>query len=252
MKYSATLGFLLLLLFVQGCFTVDEGDPSNISGLRILSIASTPPETNGEDDLELSALVVDPHGNGRTIEYSWYLCTALLLAEVEGSPFEQSSCADLTFLEFLGTGETYEATALTEEGVPEGEEIQIPIVLWVQAGADLHRSLKRVTVTSSPENGNNPVITGLDINGEDPGPSSAAQVSRSSSVSLRAMISDAGDENALSSQFFVVGGGINNHYDGATAGTWQTPSQASDVIMYVVARDGRGGNAWLQRNVSIE
>ena len=107
----------------------------------------------------------------------------------------------------------------------------------------LHGAVHTVAATGSSGSGANPQITGVTLDGVDPGTGGTASVVWGSTVTLGTQVSG----NAGIIAWFSTAGSFP---DGNQNGVWElSGARPADAFLYLVVRDGSRGSAWAVRHV---
>ena len=119
---------------------------------------------------------------------------------------------------------------------------------------------KGLTVSDSATPNQNPGVASLTVDGDD-----AATVSRGSSASLKATLTDGSAESYLDEDgetqteeptvsYYVAAGSLMQSSAAADEPevSWTAPESAGTVNVWVVVRDGRGGMSWASATVMVE
>jgi len=241
--------------------TEDLPKPELIADLRILSVRAEPPEGTAGTTVALDALIATPDP-GASVARAWLACIAVGGSQIGPeacalAALPTVACADAPEATacLLGSGETasYRLPSAALAGRAAGESGQVFILLVAADGtADCAGALlaatvpagcrvaaKRVAVTAaaSATPNTNPTVSDLTIAG------SAVSVV----VPASAADATADGPEALFLSWFITAGAIDSFRTDATGAglmnAW-TPADAAGRI-YVVVRDGRGGEAWV-------
>ncbi|MBM7114330.1 hypothetical protein [Archangium primigenium] len=296
---SACLGLLLCAACVGS-----EDRPSNVKDLRVLAVRLEPPEVFADTcstdpaallpalsrPLRFTALIPDPAGEGRDLDYVLTTCATTTSALCEGEQVELARGVtrggELTVELSPGPGlarfqdGSFVAQRVLEEDAYRGlGGIWLPLQLEVSGGSERVYARKLMVyncplvpgmvVNVQPELGSlvlegAPWFEGVPRELSGPGPFrvdpedfSARQEDyvvpsfELKPVQLR--------ESWELAWFSTLGGFSPNQTGGADLGggegrhqvEWSPPSGVSgpqDVLFWVVARDGRGGQTWVTRS----
>ncbi|HUU01963.1 MAG TPA: hypothetical protein VM425_11005 [Myxococcota bacterium] len=169
----------LVVLALAGCSSPFPPQ-TLVERLRILAIRAEPPEAGPLDVVTLDALVVDPAGDGRSLECNWAVCLVDLgwaAGDIDcpggnSYPLEgdcQGAAFNLPELVAWLEEQGYDINDLPQDLPPELMEDSLPLFvgLEVRAGDESTRGIKRVRVNLSGDQPNtNPALTGLEADGE--------------------------------------------------------------------------------------
>jgi hypothetical protein len=287
---------LVFILFLLLAFTVVDcgGQWAHITlveRLRILGIQAEPPEVDIFGEVELSALIGDPQGEGRELACTWAVCLFEL-----GSVAADISCPGPD--SFYLSGDCDSATLrmvdlaawLAEQGYPideidpenpptDMEELPLIVGLLVQAGEDRTNGFKRIgvrLVDKEEEFNQNPQLLGVTIGGThwEPGDApievAAGQeilvVPEADESTRQIYQREEDDEERLEDflfSWFTTSGEflfrrtlleIDSHGQRLDTNTWKLPP---DVLVpqntfWLVVRDGRYGTDWIEVPVNIQ
>jgi hypothetical protein len=235
-------------------------DPSVVRRLAVLAVAAEPPEAAPGASVALSSLIADPKGGGRAIGGAWSVCLPLLLAPTS-QVISEASCTVPANQLALGTGTSLTIAIPPDllDGLPPAQQasgVDFPIAFEATAGGERSWAVKRVRVSTSASPNANPSVTGIAIDGADPG-ASPASATWGATLEVAGTIS-AGDTGDVFERFtwFVTAGGFgqeNQSYSGDPA-QWRTDGRRASpgtATLYGVAGDGRGGVAWAVRTVQF-
>lgn len=255
---------------------------SLVERLRVLGVRAEPPEVGLDGEVELSALVADPRGAGRPLVFEWAVCLSELSYQAA-----DIDCPGADGYALPGSGDTARLSvpALVEfaaANLPAGsfgdpsvwEDLKwFPLIvgLRARAGGETVRAIKRVRLrlaTEEPPNAN-PRLMSLLLDEVEAVP--PVRVPAGTVVSLQARIDPASRERYRRQgeteeriedvvfAWFATGGEFEGDYsvlsgDG-TSGfdriDWTAPQDPGEVRMWVVARDGRYGEDWLERTIEV-
>lgn len=184
-----------------GCGQLDTAD--QVHDLRLLGMSVDHPEVilmpgpSSPNQLQLSALIADPKGGGRSIHYVFSTCAQLdpntsqctsqqpdeaLVAEGDASPTD--GVTTIVSAPFVPAQALLnDARALDPYHGFGG--LQLPVQLEISAGNEDVIGIKRVVFTTPttfppPAPNTNPALLGVDIDGESWGPSLVISVSNGS------------------------------------------------------------------------
>jgi len=180
---TARRASVLVALIAFGC---EPGFSSSsiVSGLRVLALGFDKPEIRPGDTAMVQALIVDPAGGGRPLTTLWFACGP---APLNGSSCDNgSNLLDLSgFLQLPGTRAipappSYAAPANSLDGLSPADQQRGgrdgQLVLAVGPGSvdqtlrgegDRVVAVARIKVSLSPSPNQNPVATGLSVDGAD-------------------------------------------------------------------------------------
>ena len=269
MKRCATL----LLLLATACPSLEE--QTHVSKLRVLGVRADPPELLLQADAglpatTLTALAVTPDGGAQSVKFA--LCT-----QITGTPDPSLDCpgdagidlpADGPLAARLDLGDprilAFAAAAQLDAGVFDAGGIEatldqgVPLLIGFTATSDAQSSSGFQTITvRTPSRGPadvNPEIVSLDVG--DGGDVLAGETVR---LQPQTAPKDDPSKRYLFS-FFATAGSIDSLHSvdvtstGQTVDTWvqwTAPGAAQGVRLWVVLRDGRGGTAWLEKQVQV-
>jgi hypothetical protein len=259
-----------------------------VERLRILGIRAEPPETDILGEVELSALVADPHGAGRELHCTWAVCLFEL-----GSVATDLSCPGPGSYTLSGDCSaaalrmTDLAAWLAEQGFPVDqfdpdnppmEELPLIVGLQVQTGAETTRGFKRIGVrlaATGEEPDRNPGLLGVIVGGKrweagaDPPEIVAGQkilvVPEADESTRQIYLREEDDverlEDFLFSWFCTSGEflhrrtllEVDSHGTRLDINTWKLPQAVPrpENTLWLVVRDGRYGIDWLEVPVTI-
>lgn len=226
-----------------------------IDELRILAVQADPAEPPPGEAAFVSALVVDPLGEGRVLSYVWSVCVPDPVVGLE-------SCEDPARLRVVSMNDAFPLVIdadfldpLPPEEQEEGRDLFIVLAVSAEGpGTDRATAFKRIRVSTGPARNRNPQIDEFSVNGN---PDFETPVFTGAEVELKVRPSadsrelyDPGDgeimeemryswwttsgelEKSVSFGGPVAGGGTNK---------WKAVSPAT---LWVVLRDPRGGVTW--------
>jgi hypothetical protein len=260
----------LALLALWACSPDIPAAQELIEDLRILGIRSQPPEVRPGQQIELSALIANP--KDAAVQLRWYACRNQGDANL--------GCADKSNGIYLGEqGEAnYKVPAnFFPKDAPLLDQVvgkYLPITLVARTADREVIAVKRVVVSRFPSN-DNPQIADLSIStvGDKPSQSQtwkaiathtyrmSPQITAESQQTYlvldpKGQLSSAKENLVLS--WYITGGSLINgrlSYLSQPDKQWVAPAdaqKASQVSLFLVLRDGRGGIHWLTRKISIE
>jgi hypothetical protein len=297
---SALMGLMLLSSCVGS-----EDTPSNVKDLRVLGMRLDPPEAFASacaspvpippstlaTPLRFTALLADPAGGGRELEYVLSACavTENALCEEAGVELARGVTHAGQLVVDLSPGP---GVARLEDGTPLVQRVleedaykglggvRLPMLLEVRGGDELTYARKLMvyncpfvpgmTANTQPE------LVGLLLESEPWGEGLARDLSGKGPFLVEAEDFSARQEAYVVpsfqlqpvqlreswelSYYATLGSFSPNSTGGADLGggeerhrvEWRPPSSATepqDVLFWVVARDGRGGETWLVRSV---
>lgn len=269
---AAALGLLLLC---AGCPSGLE-EQQTISKLRVLGVRAEPPELILDADAgtipatTLTALAVNPRGEPIAVRFAF--CT-----DLSGVPSATLACPGASGIDLPDAGPLAARLELSDPrivafaqaaqldggafdagGLVKTLDEGVPLLYGFTATAGTQESGGFGTITlRTPARGPanvNPELLDLEIG--DGGTVAAGEVVRLQPVA--APKDDAAEKYGYS--FFATAGEISSLRStdttatGGTARTWvdwTAPATAQEVRLWVVLRDGRGGTAWLTRDVQV-
>ena len=283
--------FSLLLTLVMTSCGGQFAHITLVERLRLLGIKAEPPEIDVFGEVQLSALVADPAGEGRPVECTWAVCLFELshLATDLNCPgpgsFYLSGDCDSATLRM-----TELAAWLAEQGIPvddidpqnpptDMEELPLIVGLEVRAGEEQTSGFKRIgvrLVEKEEEFNLNPQLLGITIGGTrwepggDPVPVTAGQkilvvpeADESTRQNYRRVDDDEDRLEDFMFSWFTTSGEflfrrtlleIDSHGQRLDTNTWKLPP---DVLvpehkLWLVVRDGRYGTDWLEVPLLIQ
>lgn len=285
---------LIFILFLFLAFAaVDCGGQwahiTMVERLRILGIQAEPPEIDVFGEVELSALIGDPQGEGRELECSWAVCLFELGAVATDIPcpgpgsFYLSGDCDSATLRM-----TELAAWLAEQGFPVDEidpdnppmeELPLIVGLEVQADDERTKGFKRIgvrLVAKEEEFNLNPLLLGVTIGGTRWAPGDApVDVAADQKILVVPEADESTRQTYLREEdelerledfqfsWFTTSGEflhrrtlleIDSHGQRLDTNTWKLPP---DVLVpqntfWLVVRDGRYGTDWIEVPVEIQ
>jgi hypothetical protein len=281
MAWGWWLGCLLWLCCQPGC---DRPFPPRtlVERLRILGIKADPPETDPAGTVQLSALVTDPKGEGREIQYHFaacavnvdYLASDILCPGVDGldlpSDGPNATLSLPTLIAWLlDRGVPLEAAT----GQTQTDTLPLLVGLSVQAQEETTRAVKRITVRlrGDAERNRNPTLLGLSLDGQQMTELSSP-VPVGSRVKLRPLL--AADSRQIYRRPDEDFDRVEDHLFSwfSTAGEFADPRTILDVDpqgrpleedeftvpdgpgliqLWLVVRDGRFGEDWLTQLIDV-
>jgi len=274
---------LLWMAALSGCES-PFSPPTLVEKLRILGIQAEPPTLPwqalaSDQTVSLRALVADPLGEGRTLRYSWALCF-LSLDRLAGGiscpgpgdfPLPDEGPTAQIHLGELQAWMNDNGASLDLSSLMPGSSFPVFVGLEVEGDEERVRALKRIEVgtTAGEEANANPRLLGIEINGQAMTEATGVlpearkvelspvvdQASRQ--VYLREGETEARDEDFLFSWFATAGEFADRRtiLEADPKGVrldqnqWTLPEKGVEgpVTLWVVLRDGRLGEDWLQR-----
>jgi hypothetical protein len=261
-----------------------------VERLRILGIRADPPEIGVFGEVELSALIADPGGEGRPLSCTWAVCLFEL-----GSVATDLSCPGPDSFYLPGDCDsailrmTELAAWLAEQGYPiddidpqdpptDMEELPLIVGLLVRAGDDQTNGFKRIglrLVDKDEEFNLNPLLVGVTIGGIHWSPGDApvevvadqkVLVVPEADESTRQIYQREDDEEERLEDFmfswFTTSGEflfrrtlleIDSHGQRLDTNTWKLPPDVlvPENTLWLVVRDGRYGTDWIEVPVNI-
>jgi hypothetical protein len=236
---------------------------SRVHSLAVLAIVAEPPEIAPGEATRLSALAVDP--DGRPVALEWAACA---LPPPAGEPVDRRCVAgeEGEFLTPLGAGAAADFTLPPVDagalGLPDATAgVYYPIRLTARAGEDRVVAIYRLRVASAAGRNHNPTLDGLFAEGKPL--EEGALVRGGAPIALSPRV--AGSETYLGydleagslaakreqlrlSWFSTDGDFAEDHTGGDLPDNAWTPACAREAIdLWLVARDERGGAAWIRR-----
>jgi hypothetical protein len=279
--------FAFLALAVAGC----GGQFAHITlveRLRILGIRAEPPEIDIFGEVELSALIADPGGEGRPLECTWAVCLFELSHLATDLPcpgpgsFYLSGDCDSATLRMTDL-----AAWLAEQGFPVDqfdpenppmEELPLIVGLLVQAGEEQTKGFKRIGVRlidKEEEFNQNPGLLAVSVGGQrwepgaDPPEIVAGQkilvVPEADESTRQTYLREEDDLERLEDfqfSWFTTSGEflhrrtlleVDSHGQRLDTNTWKLPPDVllPEHTLWLVVRDGRYGTDWLEMPVLI-
>jgi hypothetical protein len=274
---------LTLLLVCTVCACESPFPPSTlVERLRILGVRAQPPEADPFGEVQLSALVADPQGEGRPLHTRWAVCLVELgpvSADIEcpggeSYPIEaEGLTATLSMPDLVAW--------LAEKGfdlddLPENlpvDDLPLYVGFEVVAGSERTRAIKRISVSMSlnETSNTNPVLVGLEADGQVVsdqvmGLTAGAEVDLVplSDEGTRQTYRRKGEEqdrveDFLFSWFSTAGefGDRRTILDVDSDGNpldeneWTLPEETGPATLWLVVRDGRFGIDWLEFQFDI-
>jgi len=265
----------LLLAMALLCTACPAGleAQSHVSKLRVLGVRADPPELILQADAglpatTLTALAVTPDGEAESVQFA--LCTLLTSAPDPsldcpgdagidlpdaGDLAARLDLSDPRILEFAAAARL-DAGVFDAGGIAEALDQGVPLLLGFSAaqGQDRLNGFETITLRSlarGPANVN-PEMVDLLI----------PEASAGQTVRLQPVTGPKDDPSKhYLFSFFATAGSISSLHStdttasGGAAPTWvdwTAPAAAQSVRIWVVLRDGRGGTAWLERDVQVK
>ncbi|HOX47065.1 MAG TPA: hypothetical protein PK668_25955 [Myxococcota bacterium] len=209
MRTALRIGAVLLACALAGGCDSPFPDETLVERLRLLAVAAEPPEAGVTDTLAFRALVADPRGAGRPLEYTWAVCFLAIgyaAADVAcpgpgNFPLEaEGDGARLAVPELVAW--LMEQDLPVDPGDPGGGEWPEVVTLLVglevsgppladQDGPERVRALKRfhLRLSGQASPNHNPALAGLSLDGlpwdEAPGPNGVPELQAGSEHLLR-------------------------------------------------------------------
>jgi hypothetical protein len=253
-----------------------------VERLRILGIRAEPPEADPFSEVTLTALTVDPAGEGRPLTCTWAVCLVDLgpaAADIEcpggDNYFFGSDCATAT-LRMPELVAWLAERGLDIQDLPDDLPIQdLPLFVGfeIDAGADRTRGIKRITVGLTPaEDPNvNPVLSDLEVDGMAVGdrvlslPADAeVKVRPVSDETTRQTFRREGEDQDQVEDFlfswFSTGGefadrrtilDVDSRGNPLDVNRFRLPAEPGPVSVWVVVRDGRYGIDWKEHRFEV-
>jgi hypothetical protein len=262
-----------------------------VERLRILGIQAEPPEIDIFGEVQLSALIADPQGEGRELTCTWAVClfelgnvAADISCPAPGSFFLPGDCGSATLRM------TELAAWLAEQGYPiddidpqnpptDMEELPLIVGLLVQAGDEKTNGFKRIgvrLVEKEEEFNLNPQLLSVTIGGTRWEPGDApVEVTADQEIlvvpeadeTTRQIYQRQDDEEQRLEDFlfswFTTSGEflfrrtlleIDSHGQRLDTNHWKLPPDVlvPENTLWLVVRDGRYGTEWLEVPVNIQ
>jgi hypothetical protein len=260
--------FILLIALMTGCSNGSLPKYALISQLRVLGLKATAPEIAPGDTIpSVSALVLDPDGNGRTVSYDWVGCL-----EMATSDSTRFTCEGATDRVSLGTGTTSSAGVVTVPATILStvstsrafNGINYIVAVTVTASSESIKAFKRIVISSNPTKNTNPTLTSIQrnnvslSNGDPVGAETdlVANITNGSYENYNYM--NAGSqvqpstEDLLITWFYTEGTmDVARTFSRNNRNHWNPPGakQRSNVTLAIVIHDGRGGSDWKTVNL---
>jgi len=260
---------LCACVMLAGC--AEQLTPQSlVSDLRVLAIRAEPAEAAPGETVRLEALVVDPFGQGRSIERVWASCP-----DPPGdSPVR---CVERGSPDLLGSDERVEVTMPAD--LPDGRSLGV--LLYVCAGGTVGLTEDGPTCTGEGASGllavrrvksaatspnRNPTIAALALDGAalegDDIPEVAACADDCASHALTVSTAedaaepvdgDGGRTEELVTSWLATSGAMERPFGfgSAPAVEWTPPDGTGLVFFWVVLRDDRGGVDWIERQALV-
>lgn len=255
---------------------------SLVERLRALGVRAEPPETGLDGAVELSALIADPQGAGRSLSFEWAVCLSELsyqAADIDcpgadgyalAADGERARLSVPDLLAFLSAYPPDGFEDWTGAG-PSLEYFPLLVGLRAGAGGETVRAIKRVRLrfaSEAPPN-TNPRLMGLWLNEAEL--KAPARVAAGAEVVLQARVDPLSRERYRRQgeseeriedvvfAWFATGGEFEDDYtvlsgdgeNGFDRNRWTAPDGPGEVRLWVVARDGRFGEDWLDRTIEV-
>lgn len=263
-----TRSILVAAAFVVAGCNQALPDRALVTSLRVLAVRAEPPEALPGTAVHFDALVADPLGRGRPLKRAWAICNP-----GEGGV---GTCGDPARTAILGSNLTADWTipadalsGLNEEEAKLGRDVYVVLAVQFDDGtgqvdrADHDVAFKRVRISTNGDPNRNPSLSSLQIdkNSADgltvPGSSVLALEADASASSRQKWASPGGASGIEDARFtwLISAGHLDDAVtfaDGdAATNRWYLPpaSDAADLSLWVVLRDGRGGIDWVSRTV---
>ncbi|MBW1811008.1 MAG: hypothetical protein JRJ87_22655 [Deltaproteobacteria bacterium] len=266
---------LLVVLSVAGC--AGRFDSTTlVERLRVLGVRAEPPSVGLNDDVELSALVVDPAGAGRTLSATWKVC--LVDPREPDTACEASNSLPIEGNQLSVTLTMTELVAwLADMGINPGDfplqELTVLIALKVSGGLESVKASKRLILLLNEEapGNQNPFLDGFLLNGEDPG-TEPIVLPTGSVYTLKPVMGPGSrewflppDEQEQKQEehlfnWYSTGGSFSDGrtiLDTDNAGNnldineWTLPEEPGIYTLWLVLRDGRYGIDWLAADFEV-
>jgi hypothetical protein len=261
---------LALAIALAGCPAGLE-EQQHISKLRVLAVQADPPELIVQADAglpatTLTALAVDPAGAAISLRVA--LCT-----DLSGVPSSTLPCPgasgidlpdagplavrlDLSDPRILAFAAAFDGGAVDAGGLAQALDDGVPLLYGFQAAAGTEEMNGFGTLTLRTDKhgpaGTNPELLALDIDGG---------VHPGATVRLTPVTAPKDDATKrYGFSFFATGGEISSLRSTDTTATgqpaptwvdWTAPDAGGEVRLWVVVRDGRGGTAFLERDLTV-
>jgi hypothetical protein len=264
----------LLLLLLTACPSGLE-EQSHISKLRVLGVRADPPELVLQPDAglpsaTLTALAVTPSGAAQSVRFA--LCT-----QITSAPDPSLDCpgdggidlpdagllagrldlADPRIAEFAAAAQL-DAGVFNSGGFAAALDQGVPLLVGFTAATDLQSlgGFQTITLRSPARGpaGANPEIVDLRIG-------DGSDVLAGQTVRLQPVTAAKDDDTKrYLFSFFATAGSMSSLHSTDTTSTgqsaptwvdWTAPDVQQQVHVWVVLRDGRGGTAWLDKQVQV-
>ncbi len=277
------LRLLLLAFSVLAACANDFEKQSHISKLRILAVRADPAELIIEPGQQppktvLSALAVEP--SGALITLQWALCTVQGVVPSPALDCPGTQGIDLFAPDGRGNldlgQEPFRAQYEALIASPQGQAALatgIPLIIGLTTRTNVAALGALTTVTlrtadpAKPIN-HNPEIATLEADGLTVAEDGSTTVSAGSTVHLTPIPAEGAHElqadntfEKLNYSFYATGGEIQTLRSTDTTATgeaadptidWLAPTSPGSVQLWVVVRDGRGGQGWVARTVQVK
>lgn len=276
-----------MLLAAAACET-GLSSQSLVTHFRILGIRAEPPHAAEGEPVTVDALLADPMGEGRAVTHVWTACVlgpagdmdrcrdpaeGGIFAVETGETFEfvapdvpdgpDAAVVMVTLVACAGGTMTY----------PPGRPGGGPSLPECQGG-DGATAFKRVSVGGEEPRNRNPTIESVMLDGAPLPPGDAgvrlapcsygrcprhalAVTYATGSVETYTVIEFGEERERIEDPYlswFATGGEFERSRSGGTEPDveWSQPAGAGTVDLYFVAHDGRGGQDWTVRRITIE
>ncbi len=284
--------FLRLAILVLACLSAwavcgcsDPFPPDTlVDRLRILGVRAEPPDVDLSGQCSMDALVADPAGQSRALQYTWAVCMVQITGVAkdiqcpgpDSFVFGDSASADLSVPEFVAWAqEKGFGMDLGDTDLPPDMTLdEIPLIIGLKISApdgEQVSAIKRVRLrlTDEAQVNSNPELTGLQKQGRD------WTVHLKDTVSLVPLVSDD------SAQLYIPEGEQEEHAEDlvfswySTTGEFRDRWTVKDVSdagepleenewilpeeedqlgaqkLWVIVRDGRWGIDWAEFGFSL-
>jgi hypothetical protein len=266
---------LLVVLCTAGC--AGQFDSATlVERLRVLGVRAEPPSVSLTDDVELSALVVDPTGGGRSLTAAWRVCP-IDPREPNAACEEQNSYPVAGDQLSLNLSIPELVAWLAEKGIDPHEiplpELTLQIALEVRAGEESVKANKRLKLLLDEEapGNQNPLLDGFLIDGEAPG-AEPIIMTAGSLHTLKPVVGSGSREWFLPANeqeqvqeehlftWYSTGGSFldgrtildtDNAGNSLDTNEWTLPEEPGIYTMWLVLRDGRYGIDWLAADFEV-
>lgn len=230
-----------VLLLAVGCSEQLERQ-SLVTGLRVLALVAEPPEVAPGESVVVSASWHDDRTAAPS--FRWSRCAAPADGSIEECAGPESSLAEGEGVDQVSFVPEDEGTVLIRLSVcaaPSGD----------RCGREV-QAVKRVIVGEVDRPNHNPVIDTLRVTL----PAEAGDAAEVELVAAPGSVESSADgtNEALFVSWYATAGSFDDDRSFGPEplrfeGAWTPPAEASEVVVWAVLRDGRGGVAWSAQTV---